>query len=609
MSESWAWVVGRVRGRFRPILAYVLAFEVVRLALLTPATAGLTRLFLERRGRASIGNFEIAAFLMSPEGLAGLLILGSLTLAILYLELAGMLRLLADHRLAWWGVFPTLAARFPRLVELGLRQLAVYVAIALPFGAGIALAHDQLWSDRDIYGLLVLQPPVFWAGVGVAGALVAGYAASVLPFVLRWTLALPALLFEPGLTAPQSLRRSEALSIGRRPWIAVVLGGWFLGQAALSAAVLGGLRWVCDAALDRVGTGLATALPATAAALALHALVVFGLGVLAMTGWAAVLLGLYREAAGHAPDLADAPPEAAVSAAGRSRVRRATVAAAGLLLLMAWVSLGLIQGLKLNDRVELTAHRAGAATAPENTVAAIRQAIVDRADWAEIDVQLTADQALVVLHDTDLNRVGGPNLPVGRATLEQVRRADIARALGFADRFPDERVPTLDEILDAAGTALPLNIELKPHDRENGLALADAVLDCLRRRDGLHADRVRICSQSYEAIRRVKVAAPEIEIGFIAGAALGDLTRLEVDFLMVNAVLATRELVERAGARGMKVHAWTVNRPDDLPRLLDRGVADVITDYPAELRARLEEIRALDPAERLLLRARNALAD
>jgi hypothetical protein len=74
------------------------------------------------------------------------------------------------------------------------------------------------------------------------------------------------------------------------------------------------------------------------------------------------------------------------------------------------------------------------------------------------------------------------------------------------------------------------------------------------------------------------------------------------------AILA-RRLCDRARARGIDIHPWTINDVDMLAPLLDRGVANVITDNPASMRKRLEEIERLGPTERLLLRARNLLAD
>ena len=90
---------------------------------------------------------------------------------------------------------------------------------------------------------------------------------------------------------------------------------------------------------------------------------------------------------------------------------------------------------------------------------------------------------------------------------------------------------------------------------------------------------------------------------------IGDLSKLEVDLLMVKTPIATRRLVDAAANRGVPIHAWTVNDPDQLVRLLDRGVANVITDDPVAMRSRLEEISRLRPSARILLRTRNLLAD
>ena len=93
----------------------------------------------------------------------------------------------------------------------------------------------------------------------------------------------------------------------------------------------------------------------------------------------------------------------------------------------------------------------------------------------------------------------------------------------------------------------------------------------------------------------------------LVATSIGDLTGLDVDFLMVKSDLATRNLVERAAVRRMPVHAWTVNDPAELSALLDRGVVNVITDDAVAMRRRLDEIRLLTPVQRLLLRARTEL--
>jgi glycerophosphoryl diester phosphodiesterase len=267
------------------------------------------------------------------------------------------------------------------------------------------------------------------------------------------------------------------------------------------------------------------------------------------------------------------------------------------------VSGRLLSRLQLEDPVEITAHRAGALRAPENTVAAIRQAIADGADWAEIDVQRTADDVLVVLHDVDLARIGGGNRRVDEVTLAEIQSLDVGKL--FGPQFAGEPVPTFDAILAAAGDTLRLNVELKPHGADDAVPLTERTVAAIQRA-GL-VERCRICSQSYESLQLARRLEPRMEIGFIAAVAVGDLAQLDVDFLMVSADRAQRSLVDRAAARNIAVHAWTVNDAALVAPLVDQGVANIITDDPVLVRARLDEVRALSPTERLLLRVRNEL--
>ena len=85
------------------------------------------------------------------------------------------------------------------------------------------------------------------------------------------------------------------------------------------------------------------------------------------------------------------------------------------------------------------------------------------------------------------------------------------------------------------------------------------------------------------------------------------LADLDVDFLMVDSRLATQDLCDRAAARGIQIHAWTVNNPSQVGPLVDNGVDGIITDDPAAIRKQIEELNALTPVERLLLRGQHEL--
>lgn len=605
IRERGLGVASDLRGRIGPAVRFALAFELLRWLVLVPLGAGLLRLALERWGRCSVGNFEIIAFFTSPPGLAGLLGMGTVGLTTLYLEIAGLILLLADRRATWWGVFQTLGKHFLPLLGLGLRQLAILILLAAPFLAAIGVVLTTLWQGRDLNGLIVLKPPVFWIAVAVGAclaaicALIGGY------LMLRWLLALPAVLFEPDARGRRALVLSVRRMRGRLVSVFGLLLAWLAVVVLLSAVLMSALRSGSDRLLDHVGLSLPVLLPVTAIVLIVHGIVAMLLSVLSSTSFASLVLVLYREAVGMPPP-DQCPVQPAMSMPGGLPVRWwiaggsvAVVAAVGL------VCCALLGRVRTHEHLEITAHRGGAAVAPENTAAAIRKAIEAQADWAEIDVQQTVDGAIVVLHDTDLARVGGLRQRVADSTLAQIKSIDAGS--DFGGEFQGERVPTLDELIAAAGERIRLNIELKADRPEAMAPLVRAVLNSVRQAGILR--RCRLCSQSYDGLRLARQMEPGLQVGFIAGAKLGDLSRLDVDFLMVSQRLATRKLVEAAGTRHMEVHAWTINDPQLLIPLLDRGVANIITDNPAAMRRRLEEVQQLNAAERLLLRARNALAD
>src|SRR5262245_28061353 len=170
---SWIW--SRCRGRLRSAQALSLAFKAVNFILLAPISAAILRFCLTRWGRASVGNFELVGFFASPIGLVALLCVGSILLASQYLELSGLIRLLANSQLHWWQALSSSTQLLPRLVQLGLRQLAFYLALAIPFLLGIGLVYWRFWSGQDLNGLIILKPPAFWWGAGLAGSLASVY--------------------------------------------------------------------------------------------------------------------------------------------------------------------------------------------------------------------------------------------------------------------------------------------------------------------------------------------------------------------------------------------------------------------------------------------------
>lgn len=590
-----------VARRWSTVLPFAWGYKLLYALLLAPVLSWGLQQMLLRYGRASVGNFEVAKFVLSTSGLATVLVGGSLLLALHYFEMAGLQLLLADRTLDWSHGWRGALKHAHRLMLVGLRQLLAYLVVATPVLAGVGLAFWLFWSRHDLNSLTVLRPRDFWLGLAMAAPFVLVGLLSVGTWVLRWFLAVPVLLFESPIGPFAALNRSRELTRGCLPRMALTLGGLLVAHLALTAGTVAGLGELSEWVLARVPDRLSPTLTATAGLLLLHAGLLASLSALGTTLFAAVGLQMYRQRAGVEWPERDDPR------GGRLSVRWLVVLGlAGLLLAGLYGSRELVRTARLDDNIELTAHRAGATKAPENTIAALTQAIADRAEWAEIDVQRTADGELVVLHDIDVARIGGGQRRVADCTLAEIQRLDVGSACG-PPGFAGERAPSLAQLLGATQGKIRLNIELKPHGKADEQPLAEGVVALLRDRQLLR--RSRVCSQSYPAIQHARQLAPELEIGFIAANALGDLAQLQVNYLMVAREMATRDLVERAGLRQIEVHPWTINDPKWVAPLLDAGCANIITDDPARLRARLDEIRQLGTVDRLLLRAREVLRE
>ena len=158
-------------------------------------------------------------------------------------------------------------------------------------------------------------------------------------------------------------------------------------------------------------------------------------------------------------------------------------------------------------------------------------------------------------------------------------------------------MPTLQQALDLARGNLGVFIELKyyGHDEDLEAKVVNIVEDA-----GMAADIV-VMSLKYDGVRKIAAIRPEWTYGLLSTVSVGNLTRLKVDFLAVNAAAATRSLIRKAHDRGMKVYVWTVNDPVRMSVMMSRGVDGIITDEPAMGRQVLELREQLSPVGRLIV--------
>ena len=245
---------------------------------------------------------------------------------------------------------------------------------------------------------------------------------------------------------------------------------------------------------------------------------------------------------------------------------------------------------RAGDRLTVFAHRGGAGLAPENTRGAFRQAAALGVDGCELDVRLSKDGEVVVIHDATLDRTTDADGPVSALTAAELGRVDAGFRFGagFPWRGRGEGVPRLADVL-ADHPALPFIVEVKGDDP----AFARAAAAVVARAGAL--DRVCFGGFSDVTLAAVRAAQPtactsaateEIRRALYKSYVWWPPGRVPYQAFQVPEVAngATRVVSPRfirlARRGGRVLHVWTVNTPDDIARLKAWGVDGVITDRP-----------------------------
>lgn len=224
----------------------------------------------------------------------------------------------------------------------------------------------------------------------------------------------------------------------------------------------------------------------------------------------------------------------------------------------------------------VTAHRGGAKFVPENTMYGVDYAIESGADYIEIDVQMSSDGVVFLLHDTSLRRTTGSNRNAYALTYEDISKLDAGSY--FNEKFSDAHIPTLDEVLTACKSKINLNIEIK-RSGNAGNTLPDKVLELINAHD--MQQQCVITSTDYSYLKYIKQKQPGIRTGYIANMLYGDAASLEyADFFSVKHVVVNEGFVRAAHNAGKEVHVWTVNTKYLINRMKGLDVDSIITDNP-----------------------------
>jgi glycerophosphoryl diester phosphodiesterase len=222
------------------------------------------------------------------------------------------------------------------------------------------------------------------------------------------------------------------------------------------------------------------------------------------------------------------------------------------------------------SRIEIIGHRGAMGVEPENTLRSFRRAERDGAHALELDVRLSADGRLVVMHDAAVDRTTDGSGELAGMTLAELKRLD---AGGGA------RVPAFAEVLEAV--SLPIQTEVKAVEAFPVLARL------VRERPELTGGRIIVSSFHREVLVAARAALPEVPRGLILHRAEEDMVdqarELGADWICPGMDGLTREAVQKCREAGLRVDAWPGNSPEAVRRAVEVGADAVTTNYPGEV--------------------------
>ena len=240
----------------------------------------------------------------------------------------------------------------------------------------------------------------------------------------------------------------------------------------------------------------------------------------------------------------------------------------------------------MQAQVSFIAHRGASFLAPENTVSAARLAWKLGADGVEIDIQLTADQKIMVIHDANTKRTSGEDFVIKNSSSKKLRKLDVG---SFKDeKYKGEKIPYLKEIIATVSPGKKLVVEIKCG--KEVLPFLEKVVNKSRKKD-----QMDFISFDWQVIVLTKKMFPENKCYWLSSkkeglkekaqeAVLNKLDGLDLYFSIID-----EETVQLSKQLNLGLMAWTVDNPTEAKRLVDLGVNSLTTNKPDWLKVQLDQ--------------------
>lgn len=232
--------------------------------------------------------------------------------------------------------------------------------------------------------------------------------------------------------------------------------------------------------------------------------------------------------------------------------------------------------------MEIIAHRGASGYAPENTRASILKGLELDCDGFEIDVQLTNLGEVVVFHDFSLERITSKISYIKDENLQDLKKMDIGS--WFSKEFKDEKIMTLEELLDLIPKNKILNIEIKVRHNEKN-QIEKKVIEILKNKKRIEG-KIIISSFNHGVIKNINKLEPKLKTGLLLTAGILNIenyiktNNLKIYSIHSHGEFTGKEMVKKMNEVGIKTYIWTINNIKEAKMFKDFGVTGIITNFP-----------------------------
>jgi glycerophosphoryl diester phosphodiesterase len=217
-------------------------------------------------------------------------------------------------------------------------------------------------------------------------------------------------------------------------------------------------------------------------------------------------------------------------------------------------------------------HRGAKGYEPENTLRSFKKALELKVDMIELDVQLSKDKQLIVIHDNKVNRTTNGSGYVKEKTFNELRSLDAGKG---------EKIPTLREVFNLVDKQVTINIELKGKGTAKPVA---RLIEMYVKKKGWTNNHSFVSSFDYEELEKFNELNPEIKLGVLIGRnlerGLNFAEKIKAKVVSPRKRLITKKLIDKIHKKGRKVYVWTVNTKKGIEKIKKLKVDGIFSNYP-----------------------------